>query len=550
MNESVPPVVQPDPFEFNATSLSVPEDALVGTVVGYIYRISGNLDLEAAFSLDNNDSNNTVFSVRSDGAVLVDSSLDYEQTTNFSISVLGTEGNRSLIQNFTVYILDVDESKPPDTQPDPLSFDATTLRISENAHLGTYLGEFFRVSGDMDINVTFSFEGQLEEDFPFLIESNGTVLVSSYLDYETQSGYLVHIRCQEGDRAVLRQFSIIVEDVFEMGLNEAPSDIKVNPEILRVKGNTDSIVQVGIFSAVDSDLSDQHQFRLVNNETGVDNQYFVLDLNGSLTTSSVLDFGLDQNLSIYVQVSDLSGASYQKKFTILYEHQEPGEDVVVLSAGADIECGWKRAGWFGYYFSSFYPWLYHQNLGWVYVSEKNYGGVWFYRNRLGWIWTSPDVFPSLYQFNQEKWTFLDTASRSTVLFDYERVEWFEVDRDFEVSGLSVPSSGGHVTGYGIYRRGEVMKIEAVPARGYLFDQWKGDLLGEEAILEIEVYSNLKLEAQFKPIVSDNATPSESISNAFEAINQVENLSPEEREKAMIELLLTGKSSAAGISQAE
>ena len=34
VNESVPPVVQPDPFEFNATALSVSEDALVGTEVG------------------------------------------------------------------------------------------------------------------------------------------------------------------------------------------------------------------------------------------------------------------------------------------------------------------------------------------------------------------------------------------------------------------------------------------------------------------------------------------------------------------------------------
>ena len=43
VNETLPPVVQPDPFEFNATALSVSEDALVGTEVGYVYRTSGDL---------------------------------------------------------------------------------------------------------------------------------------------------------------------------------------------------------------------------------------------------------------------------------------------------------------------------------------------------------------------------------------------------------------------------------------------------------------------------------------------------------------------------
>ena len=38
-----PRLFKPDPFEFNATALSVPEDALVGTEVGYVYRTSGDL---------------------------------------------------------------------------------------------------------------------------------------------------------------------------------------------------------------------------------------------------------------------------------------------------------------------------------------------------------------------------------------------------------------------------------------------------------------------------------------------------------------------------
>mgnify|MGYP001311545705 CR=1 FL=1 len=137
-----------------------------------------------------------------------------------------------------------------------------------------------------------------------------------------------------------------------------------------------------------------------------------------------------------------------------------------------------------------------------------------------------------------------------MLFDYNRVEWFELDRDFEVSGLSIPNDAGYVTGYGVYKRGEAIKLEAVPVQGYLFDRWQGDLSGENAVLEMEVFGDLKLKARFKPIVSDDAPPLETVRNAFEAVNLIGDLSPELRQKATVELLLTGESNTAGIPKAE
>ena len=549
VNESDTPVDESDPFEFNATVLSVSEDAPIGTVVGYIYRVSENEDEPVVFSMEQNQTNYPIL-VQSTGTVVVYDSLDFERNASFLISVRGTRGEQSVVRSFTVEVLDVDENKPIDPDIPPFAFDATALSIRENSVVGTSAGYTFRTSGNLDLNVSYYFEGQLGNGFPFVLEENGTISLSGYLDYENKSSYLIHIRGQEGERAVLRQFVISVEDVFEMGLNQAPTDITSNPKVLRVKGNADPINHVGEFLAVDSDLLDQHQFRFIDKDTELDHGYFTLDPNGSLQTHSALDFGQDQNLSILIQVTDSSGASYQKEFIVFYDHQEPGEDVVLISAGADIISGWKRAGWFGYYFSPFYPWVHHENLGWVYVIEKDYEGVWFYRNRLGWTWTSSNVFPSLYQFKGEAWTFLERTSRTTVLFDYNRVEWFELDRDFEVSGLSIPNDAGYVTGYGVYKRGEAIKLEAVPVQGYLFDRWQGDLSGENAVLEMEVFSDLKLKARFKPIVSDDAPPLEAVRNAFEAVNLIGDLSPELRQKATVELLLTGESNTAGIPKAE
>ena len=95
------------------------------------------------------------------------------------------------------------------------------LSIPENIPLDTFFGEVFRVSGNLELNASFNFEGNTAGDFPFTMESNGSIRISAFLDYERKSSYVVHIKGQEGERAVLRQFTISIEDIFEMDLNEA-----------------------------------------------------------------------------------------------------------------------------------------------------------------------------------------------------------------------------------------------------------------------------------------------------------------------------------------
>jgi uncharacterized repeat protein (TIGR02543 family) len=46
-------IIEPDPFEFNATVLSISEDVSVGTEVGYVYRTSGDLNQSVVYALEN-----------------------------------------------------------------------------------------------------------------------------------------------------------------------------------------------------------------------------------------------------------------------------------------------------------------------------------------------------------------------------------------------------------------------------------------------------------------------------------------------------------------
>jgi len=533
------------PFDFNATELVISEDAPIGSVVGLVSQISGDESESVIYTLDYPiNENSPPFMLTSDGNLVTTELLDFESQENYPISIQGiTESGEAVTHDFVVEVLDVYEA--------PFDFNATELVISEDAPIGSLVGSVYQTSGDMNISVVYDFEYPVtQEPPPFMLESNGSLVNTGVLDYETMPSYVLSIRgITTAGETTIYEFTIEVLDVDELPPNNPPSDIEVLPNPLSVKGNKDAGTEVGTFSAVDLDELDEHVFALANGSGARDNSLFEINENGVLRTKEVLDLGSDKTLIIRVQATDSRGGVFAKAIMIDYIHEEPGEDAVLLSEGAEIIPGWKRAGWFGFYFADFYPWVYHENLGWLFVSEKSTEGAWFHRERLGWVWTSPEVFPNLYQAEKDTWVYLDTSYPFTVLFDYERMEWFILDLDFYITGSSNPAKGGYIKGLGNYQRGDFATIEAVPESGYLFVEWRGGLNGTDPVQQFEIHEDFQVEAIFEPIISANASPAENISNAIKVIEALTHLSSDEKKRSIVELLFTGQSQTAGISNA-
>ena len=232
----------------------------------------------------------------------------------------------------------------------------------------------------------------------------------------------------------------------------------------------------------------------------------------------------------------------------LYTDFLTGDSAVLLSDGAEVQPGWKKTGWFGFFYADFYPWVYHQNLGWIYVSENSGNGAWFNHKRLGWIWTNSKVFPSLYINKRTEWAFLDKTKNSPILYDYRYREWFEADRPYTISTSAMPASGGTVSGNGQYYRWDRVVLQAVPSGAYKFSDWGGDLQGmESASIEFEATRNINADALFIPNITPDSSPGEFISGAMNALEQIEGLSADDRKKSVIELLSTGKSKTSGLS---
>ena len=202
--------------------------------------------------------------------------------------------------------------------------------------------------------------------------------------------------------------------------------------------------------------------------------------------------------------------------------------------------------WFGIFWQSSVTWIYHKNLGWIYVSQNGDGGTWFYFERIGWIWTNEDTFPSLYVHNRSEWTYLDRSRPEPTLYDYRNKIWFQANRPHVLQGSPIPASGGSVTGYGEYYHWETAILSASPADGYDFSGWSGDFTGTTGKVVLEVIGDATIDASFVPVIAPHPYQG-TLSEAFDQIRGMKHLTPEQKERSMSELLIHGKSETSGIS---
>ena len=86
----------------------------------------------------------------------------------------------------------------------------------------------------------------------------------------------------------------------------------------------------------------------------------------------------------------------------------------VLSSGPggiadsiDLGDDWAWSAWFGTHYTGFAPWLYHEDLGWVYCVNDG-DGIWLATDDLGWAWTSPESAPAFYVLNRGGWFWFAT----------------------------------------------------------------------------------------------------------------------------------------------
>ena len=79
----------------------------------------------------------------------------------------------------------------------------------------------------------------------------------------------------------------------------------------------------------------------------------------------------------------LADHRYTKRFNLMWESSE--------TLGVEFP-NWKSENWFGYFMDQYFPWVFHEDLGWIYIAGVSQSRFWFYSERLGWLWTGSSYF--------------------------------------------------------------------------------------------------------------------------------------------------------------
>jgi len=85
--------------------------------------------------------------------------------------------------------------------------------------------------------------------------------------------------------------------------------------------------------------------------------------------------------------------------------------------------GWKSFDWFGFYYETDTPWIYHETLGWLYREGETVDDTWLWSDYLDWAWTGDLVYPYLFREGHGWLYYLRGSANPARFYDYQEAAW-------------------------------------------------------------------------------------------------------------------------------
>jgi hypothetical protein len=295
--------VDETPTFTSGTSASVAETATDGTAITDVNaNVGGATDAGVGYALTSGNSD-TAYAIDDSGQITVDdaSAIDYEQSTERTVTVEASEGAQSATQDITIIVTDVDES--------PTFTSDTSDAIAEDAVNGDPVHDVnANVGGASDEAVSYTITAGNGAGAFTIDGSTGRIDVadSTQFNYEGRNSFSLTIEASEGTATNTRTVSISVTDV-----NDAPTDIGLSSAAVAQSGGSN--VVVGTLSITDEDDTTA-TYSLVSGAGDDNNSAFTI-ANGDLVATDAANLGED-DYDVRIEADDGSGGTVEEAFTV------------------------------------------------------------------------------------------------------------------------------------------------------------------------------------------------------------------------------------------
>lgn len=89
----------------------------------------------------------------------------------------------------------------------------------------------------------------------------------------------------------------------------------------------------------------------------------------------------------------------------------------------------KSSTWMDLVIDEHYPWVYHQQHGWLYFDAERDDRVWFWDPAIGWMYTHSGIYPFLFSASLEAWTYYHRDSARPVRFFHLSDQGWVLEQD-------------------------------------------------------------------------------------------------------------------------
>ncbi|MEC7393820.1 MAG: Ig-like domain-containing protein [Verrucomicrobiota bacterium] len=342
---------------------------------------------------------------------------DHDADNQYHLMVTVSDASSSFTQGIVISVLEV-EAPPENLAPDILDGNASlSLNLSEDGSLSIDLNAT-DAEGD---TLSWTLQSGPSHGSATIDAASGLVAYSPQTDYFGDDNLTVAVSDGNLSDSILLSLSIVA-------VNDPP--VIHSSASWEISENTISVFEL---NATDAD-GDSLAFSFTG---GTDRAKFDVDSSdGTVTFVSAPDFenpldgNVDNQYEATISVSDgQSSSTLSFSVRILDQAEDSNESAVtgVVELASDLGSGWRQSSWFGSFYSVSHPWLYHVNLGWIYLSESGVN-LWLYQETLGWLWTDSSLYPHLYRFvgDSGNWIYLDPTSFRGRIYDYDTQSWSEL----------------------------------------------------------------------------------------------------------------------------
>jgi hypothetical protein len=128
-------------------------------------------------------------------------------------------------------------------------------------------------------------------------------------------------------------------------------------------------------------------------------------------------FTLGQKIRYQAYAENLTG----RNFGTMHEHFIGGEYALSSWWVNDelLPGGWRASTWLGTYLPNREnDWIYHLDLGWLYVQPDGLEGFWFWMPEEEWLWSKEYVWPFLWSDSNGGWIYPIYSSGNRYFYDY------------------------------------------------------------------------------------------------------------------------------------